>query len=358
MIARLAIAVLCLVGPARAQEAVAIFGASETAARSRMLIHGSTDIAAFAPFLERFAATSPGLHVIYQQWSTNDIYALAAEACAGGAAGADLLISSSIDQQIKLVNDNCARAHVSALTRELPGWAQWRNEVFGLTSEPAVMVYNRRLVPPGDVPRSRFDLIDLLRPDDTRYAGRVATYDIERSGLGYLFAFLDSQQATTFGRLIEAFGRSEAVATCCSAEIIDAVAEGRYLIGYNLLGSYALARAARDDRIGVVAPSDYTLLLSRAALIPRHAGNPAAAARLIDFALSPTGKTLLVEAALIVRFTGAADEEEAATLAVEGSSLRPIAFSPALLVGLDRHKRKLFVDLWRSSVRPERGEPQ
>ena len=114
-----------------------------------------------------------------------------------------------------------------------------------MTREPAVIVYNRELVPRDEAPRSRFDLIDLLRPADSRYAGRVATYDIEESGVGYLFAFADSQQATTFGSLIEAFGRSGAIATCCSAEIIDGVAEGRYLVAYNVLGSYALDRAAR-----------------------------------------------------------------------------------------------------------------
>ena len=30
-----------------------------------------------------------------------------------------------------------------------------------------------------EVPRSRFDLIDLLRPEDSRFRGRIATYDIE-----------------------------------------------------------------------------------------------------------------------------------------------------------------------------------
>jgi len=333
-----------------AQEATALFGPDTKAARETLVIHGSTDIEAFAPILEAFAATAPGLRLVYEQRASNEIYALAAEPCKTGGRTADLLISSSIDQQIKLVNDGCAAAHVSPMTEALPAWAKWRNEIFGLTSEPAVMVYNRNLVPPDQVPRSRFDLIDLLRPADTAYAGRVATYDIEKSGLGYLFAFADAQQATTFGRLIEAFGRSKAVATCCSAEIIDAVAEGRYLIGYNLLGSYALARAAKDDRIGVVAPSDYTLLLSRAALVPKGAANPDAAKRLIDFVLSDRGRTLLIEAALIVQFSDGA-REDAATIQALSSALRPMAFSPALLVGLDRQKRKLFFDLWRSNLR-------
>ena len=215
---------LVMATKAPAQEAVAYFGPSENAARETLLIHGSTDIEAFTPILEGFADASPNLRIIYEQRSTNEIYVLAERACTGGGGNADLLVSSSIDQQIKLVNDGCAQPHVSPQTEALPSWANWRDEVFGLTSEPAVSVYNRALVPPGDVPQSRFDLIDLLRPSGNLYTGRIATYDIEQSGLGYLFAFVDAQQATTFGRLIETFGRSDVVVTCCSAEIIDAVA--------------------------------------------------------------------------------------------------------------------------------------
>ena len=197
------------------------------------------------------------------------------------------------------------------------------------------------MVPEAEAPRSRFDLIDLLRPADSRYAGRVATYDIEDSGLGYLFAFADSQQATTFGGLIEAFARSGAIATCCSAEIIDGVAEGRYLVAYNVLGSYALDRAAEDPRIAVVAPEDYTLVLSRAAMIPKGAANPAAAGLLIDFMLSDAGRAALAEQYLIV-------DGEAGGLPEDDASLyRPIRLTPALLLGLDSQKRASFLARWR-----------
>ncbi len=331
-----------------AQEAVLELGPPPQEARQTLVIHGSTDVGPFSPILEGFAAAQPGVRIRYEQRSTNDIYALAAEACARGKASADLLISSSIDQQIKLVNDGCAQPHRSGMTGTIPHWAKWRDEVFGLTREPAAIVYNRALVPPEDVPLSRFDLIDLLRPVDTIYAGRIATYDIERSGLGYLFAFADAQQATTFGRLIEAFGRNDVVATCCSAEIIDGVANGKYLIAYNMLGSYALARAAHDDRIGVVAPSDYTLLLSRAALVPRGADAPDPAKAFIDFALSGAGKSLLIDASLIVNFDDRS--EEAARLEASASILRPIKFSPAILLGLDSQKRKLFLQRWRAGI--------
>jgi len=344
----LGLAVALAAPGARAQDATVSLGPPWDAAAERLLIQGSTDIEPFTPVLEAFAARFPQLAIRYEEILTNELYDRARQACEAGAAGADLVISSAIDLQVKLVNDRCAQPHVSDRTGALPAWANWRDEMFGITFEPAVIVYNRERVPPQQVPRSRFDLIDLVRPAENPYAGRIATYDIEQSGLGYLFAFVDSQHATTFGRLIEAFARNNMVATCCSAEIIDGVAEGRYLLAYNMLGSYALARAAVDPRIGVVAPDDYTLILARAALIPRWAANPAPARRFVDFLLSEDGRRQLAAASLIVPF-GSGDDG-APLLSGGPSTLAPIAFSPALLVGLDRQKREIFLDLWRASV--------
>ena len=76
-----------------------------------------------------------------------------------------------------------------------------------------------------DVPRSRFALLDMMRNRPDLLQRRIATYDIAASGLGYLFAHADSLEATTFGAMLEGFARVQAVATCCSSEIIDAVAE-------------------------------------------------------------------------------------------------------------------------------------
>jgi ABC-type Fe3+ transport system substrate-binding protein len=330
------------------QTRVTQFGAWLDNASAVLTIDGSTDTAVFAPILEAFAKRVPDLAIRYREITTNELYDLAERGCSGAAPAADLVVSSSIDQQVKLANDGCAQPDHSAPVKALPTWAKWRDEVVGLTYEPAVIVYNRDLVPAAQVPQSRFDLIDLLRPDDNPFNGRIATYDIERSGVGYLFAFMDAQQATTFGRLIEAFGRNKVVATCCSAEIIDAVASGRFLIGYNMLGSYALARAAQDRRIGIVAPTDYTLVLARAALIPKRARNSELARRFIDFALSDAGRQLLAESGLIVSFDEAGSGPASLTGAVP--TLRPIALSPALLIGLDKQTRENFLALWRSSL--------
>ncbi|MGV8856506.1 MAG: ABC transporter substrate-binding protein [Devosia sp.] len=344
--ALLAIVMIC--SSAGAQEATAAFG--KTTASQTLVVLSTTDIDVFTPVMQVFLATRPNLRIAYEQWASNDLAAVAADRCASETGGADLIISSAVDLQVQLVNNGCAIAHASASTAALPDARNWRNEVFGITEEPAVMIYNTALVAPDEVPSTRFDLIDLLRPANSRFVGRVATYDIEASGLGYLFAFTDSLQANTFGRLLEAFGRSGAVATCCSAELIDAVAEGRYLIAYNVLGSYALGRAATDSRIGVRAPSDYTLVLSRAALIPKHAANVAAAGAFIDFLLSSPGQAALARAHLVVKIGGS----DGADFDLPGggpSSLRPIPLSPVLLAGIDQHKRMIFLSQWRQNLR-------
>ncbi|ARJ70983.1 ABC transporter substrate-binding protein [Paracoccus contaminans] len=147
------------------------------------------------------------------------------------------------------------------MTGRLGQGRRWRNELFGLTREPAAIIYNRRLVPEDQAPLSRYALLDALARDPGRYRGKVATYDIGRSGVGYVMAFSDSLRSSTFGRLVQAFRSVGAEATCCSAEIIDGVARGRWLVAYNVLGSYALRRAEAEPDLRIVLPQDYTLLL-------------------------------------------------------------------------------------------------
>lgn len=210
-----------------------------------------------------------------------------------------------------------------------------------------MILYNTRLVSAEDVPRTRFALLDLMRRAAPQYHGTIATYDIEASGLGFLFAFMDSQEATTFGGLLEGFARVEAVATCCSAEIIDGVAEGRYAIAYNVLGSY-VDNTPRPD-LGVIFPEDYTLFLSRALMIPRGAAHPRLAAELLDFLLSPRGQGILAQSNLMWR----PDFDETG---LPASARRDIPIDPRLLVAMDRHRRQIFVQKWRATFLAARDE--
>ncbi|WP_422071249.1 ABC transporter substrate-binding protein [Tranquillimonas rosea] len=332
--------------PAAGQEISDRLGPAE--AGHELVVRSTTDLSVLRPVLEDFLAAWPDVAIRYEQWLSNNLYRLTLEDCEARGAGADLVISSAVHHMVELVNRGCAYTHVSDQTLALPDALVWRDELWGVTREPAVMIYDRTRVPEEDVPRSRFDLLDLLRASDGPYAGRVATYDIEASGLGYLFAYADSLEATTFGGLMEAFGRSDTVATCCSAEIMEGVLRGDYLLAYNIIGSYALQLAEDNPELGVVAPSDYTLMLSRGAMIPQHADSPQLAATLVDYLLSDPGRAALAEAHLITDLEMLIANGAAAP-SLGSSALRPVELSPKLLVASDRHKKQLFQARWRDA---------
>ncbi|WP_299950020.1 extracellular solute-binding protein [uncultured Ruegeria sp.] len=324
----------------RAQEDVTQFGTGP----EMMLIRSTTDIAIISPVLERFTAQNPNLSITYEQWGSNALFQHSKTACKSGEAPADVVFSSAIQQMVWLVNSACAYRYSSPETQALPPARRWRDELWGITTEPAVIVYNKDGLTNEDVPRDRFALLDAMRTRPDLLRGRVATYDIAASGLGYLFAYGDSLEATTFGSLIEGFARIDAVATCCSAHIIDEVAQGRFLIAYNVLGSYVAN--ANLPGVGVILPEDYTLVLSRAYMIPRQAQNKQAAIVLLDFLLSPEAQEMLAASGLVTRL----DESETG---LTPSARRFIPLSPALLVALDQNRRAGLFKLWNDAFNIE-----
>jgi iron(III) transport system substrate-binding protein len=317
-----------------------------------LTIYSTTDLAAMKPLIEDFQSTSPGISIDYIEYLTNELHALASEACRKDQPLGDLLLSSSVDQLLKLANDGCAASHTSPETARVADWANWRDEVFGFTYEPAVFVYNTRKVPPAEVPRTHVELADLLRERLDYYRGRVGTYDIRLSGIGYLLAFYDARQTNTvFGRLLESMARASAVARCCTGEILEEVASGRLYIGYNMLGSYAYDAARRHPDLRVVVPRDYTLVLSRGALIPESAKRGDLGGKFLDYLLSERGQSIARNNAFYFSETGGLPPDVDGPQNLKESGIaQPIRIGPALLAVQDWAQRQRFIEDWSRSL--------
>ena len=139
---------------------------------------------------------------------------------AGELKDVDVLMSSAADLQIRLANDGYAQRYASPYAAKLPSWAVWRNEVYGFTFEPAVIVYNPRRYTEATVPRSRQDLLRALERDKDKLHGRVGTYDISASSVGYLMAEQDELVSSNFWGLANAFGQVGVRLAATSAEIL------------------------------------------------------------------------------------------------------------------------------------------
>ena len=340
------VAAASLIQPAAAASAT-IYPAIDGEA-SRLVISAATDRPLMEPLLLDFQQAHPHVAIDYADVQSGEVYASVVSP-AGGVAP-DLAISSAMDLQAKLVNDGWTQPHVSPETLLLPAWANWRDEAFGFTLEPAVVVYARGGLAPSEVPRSRPELLRLLQQQPDRFRHRIATYDIALSGLGYLFASQDSVLASQFWPLTLGLGNTAARLMPTSAEILDSIIGGQVLLGYNVLGSYALARQQAGAPIGIVLPRDYTLWLARVAVIPRAARDPTTAKLFLDHLLSPRGQRAVGSVPGMRPIRELVDDPGA--LMIEGgASPQPITLGPALLVFLDQLKRERFLADWSAAMR-------
>lgn len=252
-----------------------------------------------------------------------------------------------MDLQIKLVNDGHAQRHDTQAAPFLPEWAVWRNEAYGVTAEPIVLAYNRTLVPQEDVPRTHAEFAKLLQARPDFYRGKVAAYDPERSGTGYLFWNSDIQVTPETWRLVRALGRTGPKLYSFAHTMLDRVSAGDHLFAYNMISSYAVARAQVDPSIGIATLDDYALVMTRIALIPKKAPHPAEARLFLDFLLSREGQSELARRGFgAVRLDMTPERARPAG----GSRLLPIHVGPELLTLQDQAKRRIFFRDWRKAL--------
>lgn len=316
-------------------------------AERTLVIYSTTDRREAAGLIAAFEKRYPFVRVDYRELSSATLFNTVIADSRMKRPGADLLWSAAMDLQTKLVNDGYAQAYASPEKPNLPAWAAWKNEAWGTTAEPVVFAYNRKLMPAADVPRTHAELTRLLRAKARFYRGRVATFDPRRSSAGYLFLSQDLQVSRDTVPLMSALGKAGVGLYANSSDMLTRLGDGRLIFVYNMIGSYALERQSRNPNIGVVMPSDYTLIMSRIALIPDQARHPNAAKLFLDFMLSRSGQLQLAQRYMTpVR----ADVQARAGARAPAKAARALRIGPALIVNLDQMKRRRIMAEWQAAI--------
>ena len=339
------------VPPGYPAQYAAIIAAAEQ--EGQLVIHSTTDIDVATPLIDDFQSLYPRIEVRYQDMNSNDLYNVYLGDLLTSPTTADVLWSSAMDLQFRLANAGQTQAYDSPEIAGLPAWALWKNLAFGTTFEPIVIIYNKRLLAADEIPQTHTDLARLLTEKRDRFAGKVVTYNIERSGLGFLLATQDERASGEFWQLIKALGSVGAHLAPTTEAILTRVAKAEDLIGYNALGSYVYIESKRDPSIGYVYPRDYTLIVTRVMFIGKKAANPNAAKLWIDYLLSRRGQAVLANRANL--FSLRTDVEganpAAALVKTLGQSARPIPVGPDVLASFsDQSKRLAFLRQWQQAI--------
>jgi len=345
----------CLLWPAGVQAEAVIFDAVLPPAQSNLVVYSTLDAPRAAPLIAAFQAENPTLSVTYEDMLAADIAAPVIRETQAGQASADMVFSSGMDLQIKLANDGYGQPIAPQPAPFWPTWAKWQDTAFALTLEPAVLVYHKPSFPHGP-PSSRLELMDWLaaQPAAPLGRGKIGTYDIDASAVGYLYLSRDLEHFTDIWSLIGKMGAAGVQVFPTSQDIISRVSDGRLALGYNILGSYAAEQARLYPDLGYVLLRDFTVVVSRVGLVPRASPNPELGAAFMAFLMGSRGQTLMAQHLSLP----AISPEVAAAGGLQGDlgaaqiagQLRPVAVSPGLMAYLDQGKRRQMLAKWQAAL--------
>jgi iron(III) transport system substrate-binding protein len=320
----------------------------------RVVVYSVLGNKAAAPLVAGFKALYPGIEVAYDgDGGSNEVAERFLAEVNRGEPSADVMWSSAMDLQMMLVRDGHAAHYESPEAAHLPAWARWRDQAWGTTFEPVVFVYNKKLVPENEVPRDRAGFAKLLDERADRFAGKVAMFDIAKSGVGYMFAAQDRAQGRDLATLLHSLGKAGVQESGGTGEMLAKVNSGEVLLGYNIMGAYALVRSRKElPSLGVVLPRDYTLVLSRVMFISRHAKHPNAAKLWADYMLSKRGQKIIGDA---IELYAVRDDVDAAYTAAKlaksiGAAARPIPIDPKIAGALDARQQREFIAHWKTAL--------
>lgn len=320
----------------------------------KLVIYSTTDAVSANPLVKDFEALYPGVKVEYSDLNSTELYNRFIAEAASNNGTADLLWSSAMDLQVKLVADGQGLAYPSPEIKSLPKWAVYKDSAYGTTYEPTAIVYNKRLVPEADVPKDHTALLKLLEAKPDAYKGKVTAYDPERSGVGFLFCNEDIKNFPAAWDLFKTMGKTGAKFYTSAGAMMERVASGEHTIAYGIFGSYALARSKKDPNVGIVLPSDYTMVTSRVAFISKAAKSPNAAKLFLDYMLSKRGQEVIAKADLYsLRDDVEGEATVKAVTKIIGDKARPVPIDQTLLETLDQTKRLAFLSKWQKAKKGE-----
>ncbi|MCK0768828.1 ABC transporter substrate-binding protein [Chromohalobacter canadensis] len=313
-----------------------------------LIVEAALDREVAAPLLDAFEEAYPRIQLTFRDRSTLEVDARVADA----DDPPDVVISSAMPWQMSRVNEGYAQRLDSTAARAWPEWAKWRDEVFGFTFEPIVMAYrldlSRHMMPP----KTHADMHTLLTQHRETLRDKVTTYSPSRSGVGYSLFQQDARYTTRFWDLVAAMGAADTNLEASTRAMLEGLSEGRYWLGYNLLGSYAMVWAQSHPEVIVQVPQDYSLVMMRMAFIHRDAPHPTAARAFLDFLLGREGQRVIAGETPL--FSVRSDVEGPYTAQrlrdQVGERLYPIPLNASLLAFVDPSRRTAFMERWQREV--------
>lgn len=251
------------------------------------------------PVLEGFAKKYPWIKVetldlggeIWDRYYTE---------AASGARTADLISTFGVDRWNAFASKGEAVPYVSPEAPNLPDWAKPLPNVYGLSADPILLLWNKRLVPEGVKLDSMKAVYEFGKNYGDKFKGRLTTYDTASGTSNASFNWLWSTMHDNSWDIIKTlapltkFERSGGL-------MLEKVTSGEYVAAYLTSAITVYTKANEPARKAVLDWSyitDGQPLLVRPIAVAKAGRSPASAKLLLDHILSRDGQIAFAKGGL------------------------------------------------------------
>jgi iron(III) transport system substrate-binding protein len=309
---------------------------------SRLVVYSSIERELCGGLVEGFMRRHPHIDVDFRGGISVALHERYLERLKAGEPDADLVWSTAMDLQMGLVLAGHAIRYRSPHADGLPEGAVYDDMAYATTVEPLMTVVNRDLFDAGVPAGSLSEISNALAADTERFRGRVACYDIERNGLGFLALLHESRRDPAFDAFLNVLASCQPRAFESNPQVIEEVASGRAALAFHVLGSFARRMVQSNAVLEIAATRSPSLAVSRVAFVPVSAPHPENGKLFLDYLISREGQQKIDGAGLYAIRPDAAKSSAATTV--------PILLNQCCGEALDEQRRQALLGRWRTAL--------
>jgi iron(III) transport system substrate-binding protein len=251
-----------------------------------LVLYTNSEDDQIAPLVKAFNRTHPGIRVRSLSLGAEEIFQRYLSEQATGSPSADLLMANHRIGWQSLMKKGLVEPYEDPNVAKLPDYARLGEGVTAMSEDPAVVVYNKALIPEDQQPSTLAELAAMA----PKLEGKLATVDIAiplqlETLAGYVGKAGDAGWKT-----IEMLGAASKVESS-TGSVVTKLAQGQYAAAFFVSGSVrGLITGDAAKLVSWKYLTDATVVVPRGIGIPKGGRSPNAAKVFLNWVLSAEGQ--------------------------------------------------------------------
>ena len=257
-----------------------------------LLIYSIMGSENWEPVIRAFKEHYPWINVITLDLDANEVFERYYQEIETSAPTADLIVSSDIRGWQTFIEQGQILSYRSQEDSYLPSWAKAGIGIYALSSDPMVIIYNKRLVL--SIPETMQEVSILASAFPGDYEARITTYDAELNATGLAANWFWIKNKGTDGwNILDRIGKTSPILKTSGGQMVQAVGTGESSLGYFVSAITVLPRLQEYPDLGWSYIKDGQPIFVRNMAITQANSSPNSAKLMIDFLLSQEGQLAL-----------------------------------------------------------------